>query len=317
MFRRWLSDFITKNKEKIEQVIKVCLVAGLVIFMVYLFFANRGKENNNSSSSQKQDLYEPQETIISGSDISDEQYEENSNIVNTFIQYCNEGKVNEAYSLLTNECKENLYHNVEDFQEEYCNRYFNTKKSFNLQAWIKKDNCTTYQIRILDDILSSGKYEGGNVYQDYITIVKDGDNEKININGYIGKESINKTAEKDGIIINVLEVNRYMNFEEYTIEVTNNTENVIILDSMKNPTSTLVLVSNNNSGYSVILNSISYIELIVNPKENRQMKIQFNKKYSSETDVNKIIFSEVAKNYNEFIKDKTNYNDFTTIEVNL
>ena len=149
-----------------------------------------------------------------------------------------------------------------------------------------------------------------------ITIVNDGDNQKININGYICKEIINKTNEKDGIVINVLEVNKYVDFEEYTLEVTNNTEKVIILDNMQNSMNSLRLVVNNNNSYPVILNSISYTELIVNPEENRQMKIQFDKKYSSEMEANSIVFSKVAKDYNEFIKNTANYNDFTTIEVN-
>lgn len=316
MFRKWLSGFIDRNKEKIELTLKICLMVAVIITMIYLIiFGRKSKENVNID--QKQLVYKPEETIISGKDVSTEQYEEDSNLVETFIKYCNDGKVSEAYSLLTDECKQNLYHTQDNFKNLYCDRYFNTKKEFNLQSWVKKGNTVTYQIRLLDDILSSGEYQSNGVYQDYITIVNDGENEKININGYIGKESINKSAEVDGINIQVLEVDRYMDYEEYTCEVANNTDNVITLDSMQNPLYTINLQSDDGNNYPVRTNSINFIKLMANPDESKKFKIQFSRKYTSENKVSAILFYQVVKNYNVFLQNQAEYNDFTTIQIDF
>lgn len=316
MFRKWLSGFIDRNKEKIELTLKICLMVAVIITMIYLIiFGRKSKENVNID--QKQLVYKPEETIISGKDVSTEQYEEDSNLVETFIKYCNDGKVSEAYSLLTDECKQSLYHTQDNFKNLYCDRYFNTKKEFNLQSWVKKGNTVTYQIRLLDDILSSGEYQSNGVYQDYITIVNDGENEKININGYIGKESINKSAEVDGINIQVLEVDRYMDYEEYTCEVANNTDNVITLDSMQNPLYTINLQSDDGNNYQVRTNSINFIKLMANPDESKKFKIQFSRKYTSENKVSAILFSQVVKNYNVFLQNQAEYNDFTTIQIDF
>lgn len=313
MFRKWLSGFIGKNKDKMKLVLKIVLVAAFVLYVFYFILS--GSKNMSNNIDDGQTVYKPQETVISGSDLNEEKYKEDSNIVDVFVGYCNEGKVNEAYELLTDECKQNLYPKLEDFKQKYCDRYFATKKEYALQSWVKKGDTTTYQMRIMEDMLSSGKYQSGGTYQDYITIVEN-DN-KVNINGYIGRREINRNSNVEGLDINVIKVDVYMDYEEYTIKVTNNTENVIMLDSMKNPTYTLRLLGNDNNNYSVRTNSISYTELMVNPEEEREMKIQFNKKYTSDSGIKNILFSQVVKNYNEFIQNQAEYNDFTTVKVEL
>lgn len=315
MLRRWFSGFIRNNKEKIEKIIKAVALIGVAFFIIYSIVLSLTK--NNSITKKTGEIYAPTETIISGSNINEEEYEEDSNLVDTFINYCNEKKVNEAYQLLTDECKENLYTTLEDFQKNYCNKYFDKKRTYSLQSWINTGNYTTYQIRITDDILSTGDYTNSEKYQDYITIVDNNGNKKLNINGYIGREEINKVTDINGISIKVCNVERYMDYEKYFLEITNNTNNTLLLNDMQNVRHNLTLNTSEDDSYPVNINSINEIKLMVLSGQTKQIKINFTKKYTLNKDSKYIKFSNVILNYDEFITDKVQYNNFTEIKVQL
>ncbi len=97
---------------------------------------------------------------------------ETSNIINYFIQYCNNGKIEEAYALLSNDCKEILYPTIEQFTNRYYNKMFNTKKLFRAQAMVANNNWYTYQINFTEDILATGKIPDSSII-DYYTIIND------------------------------------------------------------------------------------------------------------------------------------------------
>lgn len=315
MFRRWLSGFINNNREKISLLLKVLGATAIVVFIMAGIMRMNNKHDNNSID-QAQTVYKPRETIIEGGKVETQEYEEHSSYVETFVNYCSEGKVNEAYNMLSDECKGNLYKTVEEFKTKYCDKYFSTKKEYTLQSWVNNTNTVTYQMRIMEDMMYSGEYKSGEIYQDYITVTENNGETKISINGYIGQEEINKTSNIDGIEVIVKKRDKYMDYEEYTLEVTNYTENTIMMDSMERPAYSLVLVNTNNYD-PVITNSISYIELMVDPQEKREMKIQFSKRYTSNVKVDYILFSNIVMDYSEFSKDKDNYSGFVKMKVEL
>lgn len=317
MFRKWLSGYYRRNKEKIELLMKVLVIVAFVVFIMSFIFKNSSNKQTNINEDISQTTYKPKETIISGSDIKEERYEEDSNIIKLFVEYCNNGNVQEAYNILTDECKENLYPTLDKFKQKYCDRYFSEKREYSLQSWVNNGIYTTYQMRITNDILSTGIYQDGEAYQDYITIVNNGESEKININGYVGRNQIYKTTELEEINVVAERVDIYAEYEEYTIEVTNNTNNIIMLDSMQNPAYTLRISSDGDKNYAVRLNSINYSKLLVNPGETRKIKMEFSKKYGNSSVSKQIVFSKVVKNYNEFINNKSEYNDFTEIKVKV
>ena len=315
MFRRWFSGSIQKNKPKIAAVAAVLFIVLLIAYTAHVMFSK--SDNTQYTVEQGQTVYKPQETIISGKNIKDEQYKEDSNEVDLFINYCNDGNINEAYNMLSGECKENLYPTVEDFKEKYCDRYFSEKKEYNLQSWINNDNGTTYEIRLTNDILSTGKYESGEIYQDYITIKDNEGRKKINTNGFVCRKEINKSDDYDGINIYVKKVDIYMDYEEYTLQVTNNTENAIMLDNMIYSRDNLRIVFADENTATVVPNSISFNKLTLNSDRSKEIKIQFYKEYTNNSESKYMVFSKVVKNYYEYIQNMENYDDYAVITVNL
>ena len=74
MFRRWLSSFWRNNKEKITKLAKVFGLLILISIVATIIFTNLSPKENNQNNNETK-IYNPDKTIISGSDVSKEQYE--------------------------------------------------------------------------------------------------------------------------------------------------------------------------------------------------------------------------------------------------
>ena len=172
--------------------ILIVIIAIILILCLIQVLNNIVKQNNQQTktNSIQSSSYEPQETVILGEDITEEQQENNTQIMDKFIQFCNAKDIENAYNLLTDECKEVLFQsNIENFNKNYIEKIFTTPKIYNMQSWINGYS-DTYKVRILDDILSTGNT--GNVVEEYYTIVKQNGEYKLNLNSYIGRENIGK-----------------------------------------------------------------------------------------------------------------------------
>ena len=101
-------------------------------------------------------------------------------IIDNFVTYCNNGEIEEAYNLLSEECKEELFPDLETFKNNYHSKIFTDYKMYNLMAWINSDNCFTYKVEITEDILTTGGASELNI-EDYYTIVKNNNEYKLNI----------------------------------------------------------------------------------------------------------------------------------------
>lgn len=316
MFRRWLSGFIKNNKEKIKVVLKILLVVALILIALRVLFSVLNNQENNVTY-EAPDTYEPTHSVITSSTVEQEEYEEDDNIVDTFIGFCNDGDAESAYNLLTDNCKKVLYPTLEEFSEKYCEKYFTEKRDYNLQAWVDNGNYTTYRLRITDDMLSTGNYDDSEKYQDYITIVNNNGEKKININSFIDTNEINKTTEKDGISIKVNSVNTFVDHQEYTLEIVNNTSNIIMLDDMKNPNKTIRVSSRDGFDYGVKINSVNPIKLRLVSGQTKIIDLNFEKKYTSGGQAQYINFTKVINNYDEYVANEEAYQGFTEMNVAL
>ena len=81
--------------------------------------------------------------------------------------------------MLTDDCKELLFTNVESFEQSYYKLIFSTKRIGDMQNYISRNNRVTYLVTFHEDVLSSGKTEDTHYYQDYITIDNNSDARKI------------------------------------------------------------------------------------------------------------------------------------------
>lgn len=188
----------------------------------------KDKKGKSSSISNNTTTYNNESySIISGETVEKEKNKENTDIINSFIEYCNRGETENAYEILSDSCKQNLYPTVNEFKDKYYNKIFNNKKSYEIQAWVLNGNYYTYKINLKEDILSTGNANSASI-EDYYTIIYEGSRYKLNINSYIGNENINKFNETDSVKIEVLNKDIFMDYEIYNINVTSKIRKIYI-----------------------------------------------------------------------------------------
>lgn len=292
-----LFRFYNNNRHTIW-VVAVSIVAVIIIihFLDSLVENNNKTNENNDVTNGLNSNY----SIITGQEIKKDVL----NVVDEFIDYCNNGQKEEAYNLLSSECKEILYPSIDDFIENYYNRIFNEKKSYYAQAWIAQNNKYTYRVDFSENMLVTGTPSKTSVV-DYYTIVKNDDEYKLNINKLIGKETINKTVNQDGIIIYVHERSIYMDYEVYSFEIINNSKATIQLDNFANMNS-VYIEDVNGKKYLWYNHEFSESDITIEKGVNKKIDIKFDKEYNLDVTNKAIVFEQIIL-----------YNDIIAISVDI
>lgn len=292
--------FFNKNIRNIASAIFliVFIIGGIQIFN---YIAKEEKQNKVVTEIEKNKYVEQKKShsVLTEEKINEDSANKNINIINEFVNFCNEGKIEDAYKLISEDCKDIYYPSIEDFKKYYYENIFVSEKVVDMQMWLTNDSKTTYRIELSEDILSAGKYEKDNYIEDYYTIVRDENKEKkININSFIYKSSIDKTVKKNNIEINCIDKEVYKEYEIYNFEVSNNTNEKIKLDSRQS-SETVYLEGENSARYTAFMHELSDYDLEINPGKSKEIKIKFNKFYNPDIEINKIIFKDIILNYNE------------------
>lgn len=303
-------------------------VTGFVVFLILLiqtlnYFA--GRKNNIEYKPNKESPIQKQYTdvtlsseksVLSDNKISEDQTE-SIQVINSFYNYCNKGEFQEAYKLLTDECKEEMYPKIKDFRLNYYNTVFNgEKKNISIENWYGN----IYKVEICNDLLSTGIYDENSVKQEYIAVEEMKGNEyRININGYIGRRKINKTQNfLPNIDLTVQCKDIYMDYEIYTFKIKNNTNNKVLLDNLKDINS-MYIIDRNNVKYFAYTHEMSLSELLINEREERVFKIKYYNKYGSNKQIDNIVFTKVITEYTSklSLEDYHLFKDYKEFKVEL
>lgn len=238
-------------------------------------------------------------------------------VIDNFVAYCNSGNLEQAYNLLTNECKEEMFPNINRFQEIYYKPIFgNGKRTTKIENWYGD----IYIIDYNDDALSTGIYSSDNNIRDYITICKDDDkNYKLNINKYLGRTELNKTAQTGNLQIKVIRKDAYMDYEKYTFEINNNSNNQILIASIYDDENVSYLVDKNNLKYHAAATELTNTQLTFLGNQSKTIQIKYYNPYVSTKDIRRLVFPKIYLNYQAYkeYQNKNNYIDYGTIYVDL
>ena len=249
--------------------------------------------------------------------------EENNNISNiqidkdTSIPDCNNKDYSKAYNMLTDDCKNIVFNGTMDsFVRNYCDLIFKTSKTYKLEGWLNKTDGMTYKMTYLEDnILATGGISDGLNYTDYITITKENGENKLSIYSFINSYNTEKIESKNNIAVKVNRKDVYMDYVVYAFDITNNSENVILL-SDNSDNKQICLVDEHNSEYISYLNEIPQFNLVINKGEQKQFAIRFAKGYSSSTNSRYIKFKNIYLDYNSYVNNPNDEN-LQKIEMNI
>lgn len=271
-------------------IVVLTLIAIIALIQILNNFTLERKNAQNNQNTIIANTINKNYSVITGKEIK----EEISNIIDQFINYCNNQEVEKAYELLSDECKEVLYPTLEGFTKNYYNKLFNKKKTYFYQGWITNNGNYTYKVDFTEDMLATGTAAQTSIL-DYYTVIKDNDNYKLNINKFIGIRDINKTEIRENIIINIKRKRVYMDYETYEIEVKNNSKGEIILDGLQD-TDTVYIEDDKEQKYYWTSHEILEEDISIRQAKSKQIEIKFNKKYQPTKEAIKIVFSDIILN---------------------
>ena len=302
-----------KVVRKINQNLGTIIFAILVLVFVFIIakafnlIENATLRNNNNKVNSQQE----QVSYLTDAVIDNKTAASNKNILNEFIEACNNKDVNTAYNLLSDDCKQEFYKTEDIFSKYYIEKNFSVPRTYQIQAVATEDKTATYLLSLEEDIMVSGSVNDNNTVKDYITLTSDN---KINLNGFMVKKSMNKSSNKDNITITVKEKRVYMDYEEYTFTVKNETSNTIKMDSKESLISTYLLNSQDVK-YSAYIDEMFDQDLIVNSNSTKEITIKFNKMYNTDYAIKKIVFSDIVQDYEGYEK-RVNFNK-VKVEIEL
>lgn len=279
---------------------KIWLILGIIIFVyviIKMFNAqikkeNEEKINNGTNQNFQVTTYLPssQTSVMTNSSTTKENLKKDTEIIKNFIDFCNDNNIEEAYNLLSQQCKDELYKNINDFYNKYYKNIFNEKRSYDIENWASSKNIT-YKVKYLNDIMSSGTVNDEYI-EEYITVVTENNEKKLNINQFIGKEELNLKQETDNLNITVVNKYVYYDYEEYEIIFENNTDKNIILDTKEN-TESVYIEDTKDVKYTWFGNEVPNSYLNLNSGESKRLRLKFNEIYTGKKTDSTIYLTDV------------------------
>ncbi len=258
-------------------------VVWVAVIVINTYLKNRPKEISFTNT------YAPDTPVIeNGGTVPKKDVEEVNNTIDKYFNYCNNKEYQNAYNMLTKDCKEYLYNNSISEFKIYIDNLFKNKKIYNIQNYSNVDNIYIYNIRILDDIMSTGTTGGYETYQEKIALIEENGSMKISNQGYIGKKIYtNLTGEDDFVKVKILSKNMSYTKEEYLVEITNKTNGYILFaNGMTANEITLNLGDQSRAALDLVNNNI-----MLAPRGTTTQYLLFNKYYDDRKDPSEINFN--------------------------
>lgn len=315
-------SWYNSNRRRFWTIVIIVILIFAVIRITDEFLKQRQNDRNQNTnrvdinSSLNSISMQDNKSVITGQKMTEEQVD-SLKILDDFASLCSANKFNEAYNLLSEDCKSEMYPTVNNFKNNYYNKVFAGKeKIVSADNWIGN----IYKVQFADNPLASGTYTSENVVEDYITIVTDNEgNRKLNINSFIRKQSLNKEQETSNITVKVLEKYAYMDYEIYTFEITNNTNSSILLNNNSASGEAMYVEDANGIRYSAYTHELSEAYLKLASKETRKIKIKYYNKYGSNKEIKSVVFGRVILDYEvyENYENQAYYTNYINIQITL
>lgn len=285
------SYYEKEEQQKLQNIIQNNTTANTTV--------NNNTSNNNDSTNQQNVNLDTIEGVMS-----------------KFVSHCNNNEIQDAYDMITDECKKAMYKTKEDFETKYVKNVFNEEKEYSMQKWAADGNTVTYQIKLLGDILATGGE--GKISQEYYTFIKIDDTYKINVNNYICGKNLNKEIKQQGVTVKIKNINVYNTYEEYELSFTNNTSKEICLTGNKF-VKNIYLKNSRGTTYSSLNSKFDNEEITLKPNNTKNYTVKFNKNYNPQNQVNTLVLSDVIFDFEEYLKyeNKSDYANRTSIEINF
>jgi len=273
-------NFFKKHKNKIYIVLVVWLT---IIAINYLLGHKKEKIVLNTT-------YSPHEVLLtSDTEVPKELTSPIEDLIDDYVNKCNNKDYEEAFKLLTDDCKTNLFNDSLDEFTQYASSVFSKKKRYSIQNYSNYGGYYIYNIKLIDDIITTGlTNQTYAYYEEKIAIKKEGNNLKLCVNDYMGHKELKNIAEDDYLKIRIETKEQYYSYEIYTVKVTNKTDKQAILyDGIVG--GEIYLISGTDKRSPTLINA----PLILAPGETKTARITFAKYFDESTPADHLTFDKI------------------------
>ena len=288
MYKLW--KYYNQNRIKVWSIILAIILGFALIKTLNINLKNKKVEDKETTSNVVSYNNESK-SMVNGGSVSNKYSEDLGKFINQFFTHCIEHDPYTAYSMLSNDTKQLFYPTEELFERNYYQSKFTEDKQFSFQSWSSSNNIFIYQVKIFDNMLATGK-TSDNYIEEYVTISNENGEYKLNLNSYLGKKIINKKAENNDVIIQVLKVDRYLDYEVYSLSIQNKKDKSIILDTRKKD-GTCYIEDKLNNKFDALLYENKDIDFEYSPNEKKTIQIKFNDAYRSNLEIKSINFTDI------------------------
>ena len=292
-----LLRFYNQNRLKVWTILLAIVLGYMMLQVLNNAIGNQNTEEENNTQEQGTtsnvvSYHNESKSMVTGGSVDSLYSDEIGKVINQFFTYCINHEPRRAYDMLSDNTKQVLYQTEELFEKNYYYNKFNGNKQFSFQSWSRTDGIFIYQVRIFDNMLATGQ-TSDNYIEEYVTITVEQGNYKLNLNSYIGRKQLNAKNEDDNLSVQVEMVDRYLNYEIYTLNVQNKTDKNILLDTKRDTGSCYVVDSIGNK-FEALLYENSDEDLEFSPKEMKTIQITFSDAYREGLQIKSINFVDIV-----------------------
>lgn len=311
LFRKY-----NQNKRGLWTIIIVIVFSYVIIQAVYGLLRNIKEKkreelinqiNENTQISSNSNL--ENNTQDTNSEITTDTTRKNSKkLIEQFVKYCNNNQIEDAYGMISKDCKTVLFPNINIFKNNYIKKIFNQNKTAKVEKEIYGNGI--YKVTYMNNILQSGgKSDKQRI--DYIYITDEDENKVLSLNKFLYIKKIGTESKNKRLNIEVIEKQIFIDYEIYTIKITNNTENEILIAN-QNDVNNINLTDENDVKYSSYIDELATETLVVQQNGTKTINIKFNKTFNTDRIINYMNFN-VIMDYNAYTKGQ----DFETLKYSV
>ena len=225
-FTLWVNNFFRKY----GRIILIAFFVWLIIFLINKYL----KENPPKQAMSN--TYTPDAPVIDDTDsISKSTAQKINDTIKTYFDYCNNKDYENAFNMLTDDCKRYVYSNNIDNFQSYIDNIFTSKKVYSAQNYSNVDKVYIYTLTISDDLEASGS-TGSSVtsgmidnYQEKIAVRKVNDDYKISNDNFIETDNLGIVKSDDYMDLTVVSKDVSYSMEQYNLNIKNKTNGYILI----------------------------------------------------------------------------------------
>lgn len=302
MYKLW--KYYNQNKLKVWTIILVIVLGMGMIKTLNNNIKKQKLEKNNDNKETTSNVvsyHNESKSMITENSVSELYSNEFGKLIEQFFSYCVEHNPQMAYTMLSDDTKQELYQTEELFEKNYYLNKFEGNKKFSFQSWSSANSLYVYQVKIYDNMLATGM-TNDNYIKDYVTISSQNGECKLNINKYLGRDIINKKTENNIVSVEVMQLDKYLDYQIYTLSIQNKTDNNIILDTRRK-NNTCYVIDRLKNKFEAILYENNEDDLEFKPNEIKRIKIKFNITNRENLKIKSINFTDIV-NKEEYINNR-------------